>query len=86
MLDVLFDAIDSYEFSDEEAADALTLAVASGLVASKSEGRRLAQQGGLSINGDRISDSTAAVPTLVGGRYLVLRAGKKRLVVARRKI
>jgi tyrosyl-tRNA synthetase len=85
VLDVLFDALDHYEFGPElgEAA-ALDLAVASGLVTSKSEARRLAQQGGLSMNGQRITDPADAVPELVGGRYLVLRAGKKRLVVARR--
>ena len=64
---------------------ALTLAVASGLVASKSEGRRLTEQGGLSINGERIAATDAALPEAIDGRYLVLRAGKKRLLIARRK-
>jgi tyrosyl-tRNA synthetase len=85
VLDVLFDAIDHYEFADGDTADALTLAVASGLVASKSEARRLADQGGLSVNGERVTDATAALPPTVAGRYLVLRAGKKRLVIARKK-
>lgn len=84
VLDVLYEAIDHYDFGADDAADALTLAVASGLVSSKSEGRRLLQQGGLSINGDRITDVAAAVPTPIDGRYLVLRAGKKRLLIARR--
>jgi tyrosyl-tRNA synthetase len=85
VLDVLFDALDHYEFGAELGeAPALDLALASGLVTSKSEARRLAQQGGLSMNGQRITDPADAVPELVGGRYVVLRAGKKRLVVARR--
>jgi len=84
VLDVLFDALDHYEFGPElEGAPALDLAVASGLVSSKSEARRLAQQGGLSINGVRITDSETTLPERVGGRYLVLRAGKKRLLIAR---
>jgi tyrosyl-tRNA synthetase len=83
VLDVLYDAIDHYEFADGDTADALSLAVASGLVTSKSEGRRLLEQGGLSINGERVSDGAAALPALIDGRYLVLRAGKKRLVIGR---
>ena len=83
VLDVLYGAIDHYDFADGDNADALTLAVASGLVASRSEGRRLIQQGGLSINGQRIADETTPVPDVIDDRYLVLRAGKKRLVIGR---
>jgi tyrosyl-tRNA synthetase len=86
ILDVLYDALDHYEFGDEIASfSALDVALASGLVPSKSEGRRLIQQRGLSINGDKVADSADPLPRLVDGRYLVLRAGKKRLVIARRK-
>jgi len=86
VLDVLYDAIDHYEFGPEIAeSTALDLAVASGLVASKSEGRRLVEQGGLSVNGNRVSASDGAIPDLIDGRYLVLRAGKKRLLIARKK-
>ena len=42
-------------------------------------------QGGLSVNGERISDPAAALPALIDGRYLVLRAGKKRLLIARHR-
>jgi tyrosyl-tRNA synthetase len=84
VLDVLFDAIDHYEFSAADLADATTLSVASGLYPSKSEARRQIQQGGLSINGERVTDVAGAVPPPVAGRYLVLRAGKKRLLIARR--
>jgi len=84
VLDVLYDAIDHYDFHDGDTADALTLAVASGLVTSKSEGRRLLDQGGLSVNGERVTDVAAALPALIDGRYLVLRAGKKRLLIARK--
>ena len=85
ILDVLYDAIDHYEFGDGESVDALTLALASGLVASKSEGRRLVEQGGLTINGERVIAVAPAAPEPIDGRYLVLRAGKKRLLIARRK-
>ena len=52
----------------------LELLERTGLVASRSEGRRLAGQGALSINGERVADPTLR---LVAGSYL-LRVGKRR--------
>jgi tyrosyl-tRNA synthetase len=86
VLDVLFDAVESYEFgAEEEGLDALSFAVASGLYSSRSEARRGIEQGGLTINDARISAVDAPLPELVAGRYLVLRAGRKRLLIARRR-
>jgi tyrosyl-tRNA synthetase len=86
VLDALFDAMDHYEFDESNTAmNAAETAVASGLVSSNSEARRLISQGGLSINGARITEPDAPLPEPVGGRYLVLRAGKKRMVIARRR-
>ncbi len=86
VLDALFDSIDHFEFGSEEAGMlAFDFVVASGLVTSRSEGRRLIEQGGLSINDQRIGSLDAALPQFVGDRYLVLRAGKKRLLIARRR-
>jgi len=58
----------------------LALFVEAGLAASKSEARRLIQQGGASINEDRVSDENALVnvSALKNGGML-LRAGKKRV-------
>jgi len=84
VLDVLFEAIDHYEFGPD-ISTALELAVASGLVSSKSEGRRLVEQGGLQVNGERVSSTDGVLPERIDGRYLVLRAGKKRLLIARSK-
>lgn len=58
----------------------LALFVEAGLAASKSEARRLIQQGGASINEDRVSDENALVNAgaLKNGAML-LRAGKKRV-------
>ncbi|MGA2507145.1 MAG: tyrosine--tRNA ligase [Chitinispirillaceae bacterium] len=49
------------------------------LFASRSEAKRLIQQGGLSINKEKISDSNATVTgeRLLNGRYLLLQKGKK---------
>jgi tyrosyl-tRNA synthetase len=87
LLDVLFDAVDHYEFGPTEAGlSALDFTAASGLVASKSEARRLIEQGGLTINGERVSSLDVALPALIGDRYIVLRAGRKRLLIARRQV
>jgi tyrosyl-tRNA synthetase len=86
VLDALFDAVEHFEFgADEAGLDALGFAVAAGLYPSRGETRRAITQGGLSINGIRVAGADAALPEPVGGRYYVLRAGKKRLLVARRR-
>ena len=56
----------------------LDLLVTSGLVPSKGEGRRLIEQGGLSINGEKVSD----VATVITGEYfndneMIVKKGKK---------
>lgn len=58
----------------------LDLFVESGLVSSKSEARRLVQQGGASVNGVKITDETAQIGTQdLDEGILFLRAGKKRV-------
>ena len=83
VLDVLFDEVRGYAW-DGEGTDPLTLAVAADLYPSRSEARRAIAQGGLSINGVRIATLEQPLPDPVAGRYHLLRAGRKRLVVARR--
>ena len=78
VLDVLFDAIDHFEFGPDEASlDALGFAVASGLYPSRSEARRQIEQGGLSINDSRVTAVDAPLPEPIAGRYYVLRAGRE---------
>lgn len=67
-----------------EGAGALQLAdafVESGIVASKGAARRAANEGGLSVNGDRISaeqlDGTLGELDPLPGRHLLLRRGRK---------
>ena len=86
VLDALFDATDHYEFGpDDERLDVLSFAVAAGLYPSRSEARRQIEQGGLTINDVRVRAPDEALPELISGRYLVLRAGRKRLLIARRR-
>ena len=57
-------------------ADFLT---ANAVVGSKSEAARLIRGGGLSVNGERISDEKARLrpEDAIHGRYFVVRKGKK---------
>ena len=63
----------------------LDLAVASGAYPSRGEARRGIEQGGFSINDQRVTESTAAPPPPIGGEFYVLRTGKKRYLIGRRK-
>lgn len=60
------------------AIDILTLLVKSGLVTSKSEARRAVEQGGVAVDGKKISD-VKTVFTLkdLADKGLLLRRGKK---------
>ena len=57
--------------------DILTMLVAAGLVPSKSEARRAVQQGGVTLDGEKISDISSAYTKqdLADGK--LLRRGKK---------
>lgn len=85
VLDVLYSELPSWEFSDTDLAlDPAGMAVASGLYPSRSEANRQIAQGAFWINDTRMGDGVA-VPAPIDGRYLVLRAGKKRRVIGRRR-
>jgi tyrosyl-tRNA synthetase len=85
VLEVLYGALAHFEFDQGDLqSGALAMAVRSGLYPSNSEARRQIAQGAFSINDQRIIDG-APVPTPIGGRYLTLRAGRKRLIIGRRR-
>ena len=72
----------STELTDEDFTDGkidtLTLLVKCGLAASKGEGRRLVQQGGISVNDEKITDfATAFDKTAFSGDGAIIRKGKK---------
>jgi len=86
VLDALFEAIEHFEFTAEDlAGGALRIAIVSGQYASNGDARRAILQGGLSINDERVGAVDAAVPAPIDGRYLVLRAGKKSMLIGRLK-
>ena len=54
------------------------VAAQAGMFKSNGEARRMAQQGGLSLNGDKADDKrTFAESDFIEGRVAVLRSGKK---------
>ena len=68
---------DMPSFSLAEPMKLLDLMLASGLASSKSEGRRLVQQGGVRLDGERIEDVNAEVKTAGAS---VLQVGKRRFL------
>ena len=65
------------DFTDGE-IDIVSLLIKSGLVPSRSEGRRAVEQGGVSIDGEKVTDTRAAVAKeRLEGDGIVLKRGKK---------
>jgi tyrosyl-tRNA synthetase len=78
--------MDGFEFTaDDTAGGAMRVAIVSALYSSNGDARRAIQQGGLSINDERVAAVDSVVPALVADRYLVLRAGKKSVRIGRLK-
>ena len=72
----------TYELTGDDftdgAVDILTLLHASGLVPSKSEARRAVQQGGVSVDGEKVLDiHTTYTRDAFSGDGVVLKKGKK---------
>jgi len=85
VLEVLHREVGGFVLTDEVlAGDMVDLALASRLFASKGDARRAISQGGLSVGGERVTSVDQAFPERVAGRYLLVRAGKKRLALGRR--
>ena len=71
----------SYTLTAEDIVDGtvdiLTLLHSSGLVPSKSEARRAVQQGGVSVNGEKIADIKQTFAVAEIGEGIVVKKGKK---------
>ena len=71
----------SYTLKDEDLTDGsidiLSLLYVSGLVPSKSEARRAVQQGGVSVNGEKVTDIKTSYTTNDFAEDMVLKKGKK---------
>lgn len=75
------DNMPSADISESEVKDGmpiLDLLVKVGLIPSKGEGRRLITQGGISVNGERVTDiSLVITPESFDGGKIVVKKGKK---------
>ena len=79
-LETIFKDVNSAEISKSECVGqpVFMIAAKAGMFKSNGEARRMAQQGGFSLNGNKVDDKRIfADGDLVGGRGAVLRSGKK---------
>ncbi len=79
-LETIFKDVKSAEIAKSECVgqSVFMIAAKAGMFKSNGEARRMAQQGGLSLNGSKVDDKRVfAEDDLVGGRVAVLRSGKK---------
>jgi tyrosyl-tRNA synthetase len=83
-LESLFQATGGFTFPAESVSKGSnTLLTEAGVFPSKSEGRRLISSGGVTINGQRVTDP-AFVPEPIAGEWLEVRIGKRRREIGRR--
>ena len=65
------------EIFKDGSVDLISLLVSSGLVQSRSEGRRAIEQGGVAVSGKKITDIAAVFAPEAFAEEFVLRRGKK---------
>jgi tyrosyl-tRNA synthetase len=82
VLTTLHDAVDGFEFTSAQIRGGVAALLAdAGVFKSRSEARRAIQQGGVTINDERITDPDGTVPEPIDGTWLIVRIGKRRLTV-----
>ena len=75
-----------YELSDDDYYEdgnigLLDILVKSGLTSSKAEARRAVNQGGVSVNGDKVTDATITfAKDAIKAEPLVIKKGKKNFI------
>lgn len=63
----------------DDGMDIISLLIKADLVPSRSEGRRAVEQGGVSVNGDKVTDFKAVIAKeQLSGDGIVLKRGKKK--------
>lgn len=67
------------EIFKDGSVDLISLLVSSGLVQSRSEGRRAIEQVGVAVNGEKITDIAAVFAPEAFAEEFVFRRGKKNL-------
>jgi tyrosyl-tRNA synthetase len=85
ILAALHAATDGFTFRAADAeAGLVSLLVSSGTFASNGEARRMIASGGVTVNGTRAVATDSRVPDPIGGEWLVIRIGKRRLRIGRK--
>jgi tyrosyl-tRNA synthetase len=85
VLATLHGAADGFSWTPAGAdGGAIAFLVESGSFASNGEARRAIQNGGVTVNDQRLSDPGAALPAAIAGEWYVVRLGKRRVRVGRR--
>ena len=83
-LAALFASTGGFTFAPgSEAGGAAAMLADAGVFASRGEARRMIASGGVTINGERVSDP-AFVPQPIAGEWLEVRIGKRRREIGRR--
>ncbi len=86
VLATLYEAIERFDFTDQERlAGAGPFLVAAGVFGSNGEARRAIAGGGVTIGDERPGAWDAPVPEPIDGRWLVVRIGRRRLRIGRRR-
>ena len=86
LIAVLYDNLERFDFSAADTeAGALALALSSGIFVSRSDARRGIVQGGFVVNGERLTSPDQPVPQPIAGEWLVIRSGKRRVRIGRRR-
>ena len=71
-------ALSEEDFSDDGTCDVISLLVKAGFAGTRSEGRRAIEQGGVSLDGEKVTDVRAAIARdSVPEEGLLLKKGKK---------
>jgi tyrosyl-tRNA synthetase len=79
----LFESTGGFTFASSSASAGIAALLAdAGVLASRGEARRLIANGGVTVNGERVTDP-ATVPELVAGEWLDVRIGKRRREIGR---
>ena len=71
------DEVEEFRLDSGDADNILSLLVATKLAASRTEARRLVDQGGVSIEGERVTNANGPLPS---SREFVLKVGKRRFL------
>ncbi len=72
-----------FEATTPDGAQVAAVLADAGVLPSRSEARRLIQNGGLTINGEAVTDPAAAMPAPIEGEWWDIRIGKRRREIGR---